>query len=68
MNTDVKIGHTFHVHNVEEGDGSINICAVVIEGCLERDVLIQYYTSDGTALGIIVWKNNGHVYILIILD
>ena len=34
---------------VEENAGSIRLCAELIEGCLERDAVINFATFDGTA-------------------
>ena len=48
---DVKIGLQNTVYNAQEGDGSISICAEIIEGSLGRDVSVQFSTFDGTALG-----------------
>ena len=48
---DVKIGLRNSSYNVEEGDRTISICADIIDGCLGRDVWVQYSTFDGSAEG-----------------
>ena len=47
--TDVKIGVQFTHYAVEEDDGSVSLCAQIVEGCLERYVVIKYATFDATA-------------------
>ena len=47
--TDVKIGIQFTHYAVEEDDGSVSLCAQIVEGCLERYVVIEYSTFDATA-------------------
>ena len=50
---DVEVGVIYTTYNVYENDGIVNVCAMIFEGCLQRDILIQYNTYDGTAEGII---------------
>ena len=40
-----------------ENIGYISVCAVIAEGCLERDVQMQYVTYDGTAGGTHMYKH-----------
>ena len=35
---------------VSEVNESVTICAVLVDGCLGREVQIEYSTFDGTAL------------------
>ena len=49
---DVKIGVLNSSYTVEEGNGANSICANIIDGCLGRDVWVQYLTFDGSAEGI----------------
>ena len=37
------------VYYVYENDGPIEICAELVTGCLEREIVLQYSTFDATA-------------------
>ena len=49
---------TFNVKNetyfVEEDNGPATLCVVLADGCLERDVEIEYSTFDATALSMLL--------------
>ena len=47
--TDVKIGVQFTHYAVEEDDGSVSLCAQIVEGCLERYAVVEYAMFDATA-------------------
>ena len=47
--TDVKIDVQLTEYAVAENDGNISLCVQIFEGCLERDVVIEYATFDATA-------------------
>ena len=51
--TGVTIGFEQTVYNVTEGvDASVEICAVLTTGTLEREAVVTFSTSDGTATSI----------------
>ena len=45
----VVIGFEQTVTTVQETDASVELCAVLIEGTLEREAVVTFSTSDGTA-------------------
>ena len=47
--TDVKIDVQLTEYAVAENGGDISLCVQIFEGCLERDVVIEYATFDATA-------------------
>ena len=47
----VTIGFEMELYNTAEGDGSLELCAVLLEGALERDVTVTLETQDGSAQG-----------------
>ena len=50
----ITVDATFSVqdttYSVSEGDETVKLCAVLVDGCLQREVEIEYLTFDGTAL------------------
>ena len=34
---------------VDENDGPVTVCAELQKGCLQREVILEYATFDGTA-------------------
>ena len=36
---------------MDEDGGTVEICAILIDGTLERDAIVTLSTSDGTAMG-----------------
>lgn len=40
---------------VNEGSGFVEVCAEIVEGTLERTVIVQLSTANGTALGNRGW-------------
>ena len=50
QNTGVTIGFEQTLYNVTEGaDPFVELCAVLTEGTLERDAIVTFFTSDGSA-------------------
>ena len=47
----VTIGFEMELYNAAEGNGSVELCAVLLEGTLERDVTVTLETQDGSAQG-----------------
>ena len=47
----VTIGFETELYTTAEGDGSLELCAVLLEGALERDVTVTLETQDGSAQG-----------------
>ena len=46
----VTIGFERTVYNATEGvDASVELCAVLVAGTLEREAVVIFATSDGTA-------------------
>ena len=48
---------TFNVNEtyfVEEDNGPATLCVLLADGCLERDVVVQYSTFDATALSMLL--------------
>ena len=69
--TDVKIGVQLTEYAVAENGGNISLCVQIFEGCLERDVVIEYATFDATAQSTYVLYQSSlilvcciHTYIL----
>ena len=38
-------------YSVNEGNGTVEVCLLIIEGVLEREVVVTLSTSDGSAVG-----------------
>ena len=49
LTTDAEFGVENDVYYVEENAGFVTVCAELLEGCLERDVVVDCKTVDGTA-------------------
>ncbi len=49
--TGVVIGFETPEYTVTEGEGSIEVCVVIVEGTLQRQVTVTVSTSDFSALG-----------------
>ncbi len=47
----VEIGLERPLYTVNETDGTIEVCAVLVSGSLERTVTVSLSTVDGTAKG-----------------
>ena len=47
--TGVTIGVELPDYTVNEGDGSVEVCAVIVSGTLERTLTFTLSTQDGTA-------------------
>ena len=46
----MTIGFEEPQYNASEGtDASVEVCALVLDGMLERDAIITFFTRDGTA-------------------
>ena len=45
----VAIGFEQNVTTVQETDASVELCAVLLEGTLEREAVVTFSTSDGTS-------------------
>ncbi len=39
------------MYTVNKTDGAIEVCAVLVSGCLKRTVTVSLSTVDGTAIG-----------------
>ena len=50
----VTIGLERPTYSVDEEDGVIEVCAVLLAGSLERTVSVTFSTSDGSAIGMIL--------------
>ena len=49
----VTIGFEQTVYSATEGvDASVEICAVLTQGTLERETIVMFSTSDGTATAL----------------
>ena len=49
----VTIGFEQTVYSATEGvDASVEICAVLFAGTLEREAVVTFFTSDGTATAL----------------
>lgn len=48
----MRIGVQSQIYNVDENEGNVTLCIEIVDGCLERDVLINYATFDATALSM----------------
>ena len=46
---DALFGVQYDTYFVAENDGPVTLCAELLEGCLEREVIVEYATFDGTA-------------------
>lgn len=51
VSSGITIGLGHQDISVDEGDGVIQVCASVISGELERDLIINFSTRDDTAVG-----------------
>lgn len=49
--SEIVIGLRETVISVNEGEGEVEVCAVVISGELERSVPFSLTSADGTAIG-----------------
>ena len=47
----VTIGLEETMYTVNEDGGSVEVCAVIVDGTLERDAVVVLSTSEGTATG-----------------
>ena len=47
--SDATFGVESVVYYVYENDGSVELCAELLSGCLEREIVLQYSTFDATA-------------------
>ena len=46
----MTIGFEQTVYSATEGvDASVELCAVLLDGTLEREAVVTFFTSDGTA-------------------
>ena len=43
-------------YTVSEGDGSITLFVVLLEGTLEREVSLEFSTTEGTAIASGIFK------------
>ena len=49
----MTIGFEQPQYSVTEGsDASVEVCAVVLDGTLEREVIVTFFTTDGTATSV----------------
>ena len=51
----MTIGFELLLYSVTEGSGTsveFEVCAVVLEGTLEREVIVTFFTTDGTATSV----------------
>ena len=48
---DITIGFENETYSSDEGQGSVEVCARVIDGGLQRDVEVTLITQDGSAVG-----------------
>ena len=58
------IGPENSTYTVGEGDGSIEICVVILSVSLERAVLINLTSEDGSAIGMFAtdgWAMHGDI-------
>ena len=46
---DALFGVQYDSYFVAENNGSVTLCAELLEGCLERKAIVEYETFDGTA-------------------
>jgi hypothetical protein len=53
----VTIGLERPTYSVDEEDGTVEVCAVLLSGSLERTVSVTLSTSDGSAIGMILINN-----------
>ena len=51
FSTGVTIGFENETYSSDEGQGSVEVCARVIDGGLQRDVEVALVTQDGSAVG-----------------
>ena len=47
--SDAFFGVQFDTYFVAEDAGSVRLCAQLMDGCLQREVVIDYATLDATA-------------------
>ena len=47
----MTIGFDRPSYNVNETDMTVEVCARILDGSLERPVVVALFTSDGTATG-----------------
>ena len=52
FHTVVVIGFQPDQYTVDEGADSVNFTVVVIDGELDFDVVVEFFTKDGSAQGI----------------
>ena len=45
-----------YTYTIAENDGPVTVCAELVEGCLQREVIIECSTFDGTAQSIFIYK------------
>ena len=58
---DVTIGFEQEVYTVRENDNTVSVCAVVLEGELEREVAMVVTTQSNNATG---WLNDLFILVL----
>ena len=47
----MTIGFDHPSYNVNETDMTVEVCARILDGLLERPVVVALFTSEGTATG-----------------
>ena len=52
FHTVVVIGFQPDQYTVDEGAGSVNFTVLVIDGELDFDVVVEFFTEDGSAQGM----------------
>ena len=52
LHTVVVIGFQPDQYTVDEGAGSVNFTVLVIDGQLDFDVVVEFFTEDGSAQGM----------------
>ena len=52
FSTGVTIGFENETYQSDEGQGSVEVCARVIDGGLQRDVEVTLVTQNGSAVGM----------------
>ena len=45
-----------YTYTVAENDGPVTVCAELVDGCLQREIIIEYATFDGTAQSMFMSK------------
>ena len=51
INSGARIGFSLLIYNVSEGDGTVNVSYRVLDGELGFDVDVNFFTSNGSAIG-----------------